>query len=96
MPVSVLEHVRGNKIPAEWHEKIGVKPNMTFKIIFVPDNDTENTPKAKVYSDDVKRIYKEAMLSLDEDIENGLTRETSFGRLKGTMDKIGDQIKKNK
>ena len=95
MPVSVLEHVRGDKIPAEWRERVKHESGQTFKVVFIPDNEIENQPKRKVYSDDVKRIYREAMESLDEDVKNGLTREESFSRLRTTMKKIGAKIKRN-
>lgn len=95
MPIAVLEHISGDKIPAEWREMANIKSDRTFKVIFVPDDETNNPPKPKIYGNDVKRIYAEAMQSLDEDIKNGLTREKSFKRLKETMTQIGDQIKQN-
>ena len=100
MPVSVLEHVKGNRFCYDLQKEAGVEPHKTFRVIFIPDDENQNdenqkSPKRKVYSDDVKRIYTEAMKSLDEDIEKGLTKGQSFERLEETMKKIGNHLKQN-
>ena len=95
MPISVLEHVKGDMFSAALQKEAGVKPNQIFKVILIPDDQTKKPLKRNEYSDDVKRIYAESMKSLDEDMASGLTRKQSFERLQSTMNKIGNQLRQN-
>ena len=76
-------------------KEAGFESGKTFKVLFIPYDEVQSLPERKVYSNDVERMYAEAMKSLDEDVMNGLTREQSFERLEETMKKIGGQIKQN-
>ena len=95
MPVSVLEHVSGEEIPVKWRKDKGINPGKTFKVIFIPDDEIENPPKRKVYSNNVKAIVAEGKRLSKKEKKAGITRKKSFERLDSTLKKIGHHIKQN-
>ena len=79
MPISVLNHVRGDKISSEIENSEGFKPNETYKVVFTPDSEIrQNRPIKKVYKKETLDLLAEAKEMAKHDKKTGKTREESF------------------